>query len=209
MEEAPATTHDGPSPGASPTPRRRLGGLASFGIALALFLAGLVGGWPFTTDAPQDAAKRDRVLGNIHERLAQPAWDQLRHILRNNLLAYASLVAGAVTAGVLTSIELLVLGAWVTVATLRDPSSQLLPPALLAALLVPHGIFEMAAFLIGAGAGLRGGGLFYDYLMSGTLPSQAELSPVRRQAVAGALLCVAAGFVEVFGTPIFIRHFLP
>lgn len=187
----------------------RLGGGASFLLPLLVLAAGVALGYAFFPVPVSGPAAREEALRAIRQQLDTPLAAQLAHILVRNVPAYLSLVGGAFTAGIATVVGVGSLGVWIGWRLVHAPLAHGVAPALLAALLLPHGVVELAALLLGAGAGLRGGALFLAYLRTGQVPSRPLLRPVLRQAAAGLALLVCAALLEVCVTPAVVRPCLP
>ena len=158
---------------------------------------------------PSGPAEREEMLRAIRHQLEVSVGAQLGHILLRNFSAFFAFSVGAFPAGFLTAAGMLILGVQVGMSLVRSPLALGHSPSLVTALLVPHGILEMTAFFLSAGAGLRGAGFVLTCLDSGDLPRRAEIAPILWQIALGAGLLAAAALVEVFVTPHFIRGCLP
>lgn len=117
------------------------------------------------------------------------------HIARQNLMVLCLLVAGALSFGIITAVVLILngvlLGIEVAVAVWTG-----VPLLKLWAVLLPHGVIEMGAFLAAAGMGLRSP---VGILVSGRR-AVAALPLGARRFVLLACLIVAAAAIEAWVT---------
>jgi stage II sporulation protein M len=114
----------------------------------------------------------------------------------NNLVAMVVLLLGAVSVGLVTIFGLvlngLLIGAVVGIAV------QTLSPVVILALLVPHGILEIPAFLVAAAVGLRFGRLTVRYVrgLESELVTRRDLREAGSLVAVSAVLIVVAAFIE-------------
>ena len=187
------------SPGAipkreNPRPRWRLGVLASIAILTA---GGAFGGWAASAASPQAGPAVDgpAAIQAFRDRTAsQAAEGYFLTILTSNLGVYAWLLMGIVSGG-LTTVAILafngiLIGQAAVVATQLGASGTTL-----VLLSLPHGIPELAAFVLAGAVGLQGPALLSVWLRhaGGT----EFLQSLWRPALLGLpVLAVAAG-IEV------------
>ena len=175
-------------------PRWRLGVLASIAILTA---GGAFGGWAASEASPQAAPPVDRpaAVAAFRDRTSKEAAEgYVLTILASNLAVYAWLLMGIVSGG-LTTVAILafngiLIGQSAVVATQLGASGTTL-----ALLSLPHGVPELAAFVLAGAVGLQGPALIRAWLRhaSGT----ELLRSLWRPALLGlAVLAVAAG-IEV------------
>ena len=112
-----------------------------------------------------------------------------------------------VTAGVTTSIVLALNGALLgmLVATAQSAGRDTL---VLAALLLPHGIIEMAAFVVAGAVGLRGWQVARHALQTGDPGLSGELTMVGRPVAFGIAALLAAAAIESTVTRWFLLNVL-
>ncbi|BCS80067.1 stage II sporulation protein M [Anaerocellum diazotrophicum] len=122
-------------------------------------------------------------------------------ILKNNLRVYlVILTLGTISFGLVSAFVLFTNGLIVgIVSTIYAKQTSILKTLLL---ILPHGIFEISAFVIGSVASA----IFLKESISKKQPNLKEASKkFITFSTAGALLVVFAAFIEAFITPIFAK----
>ncbi|ADQ44958.1 protein of unknown function DUF95 transmembrane [Caldicellulosiruptor kronotskyensis 2002] len=122
-------------------------------------------------------------------------------ILKNNLRVYlVILTLGTISFGLVSAFILITNGLIVgIVSTIYAKQTSILKTLLL---ILPHGIFEISAFVIGSVASA----IFLKEAISKKQPNLKEaFKKFFALSIAGALLVVFAAFIEAFITPIFAK----
>lgn len=160
--------------------------------ALILLVSGL-GGYALGSQVPVEWLQTPGTAG---ENPFGP--DQLTtlSLTVNNIIAMLVMALGAVSLGTMTVLSLvlngLLIGAVVGIA-LKQVSA-----VAVAALIVPHGIIEIPALLIGAAVGLRFGWLTVQYIRgrTDTLVTGRDLREAGWLLATAAVLIVVAAYIE-------------
>jgi len=186
-------------PGAIPErknlqPRWRLGVLASIAILTA---GGAFGGWAASETSPRAAPPVDRpaAIQAFRDRASSQAAERyFLTILTSNLAVYAWLLMGIVSGG-LTTVAILtfngiLIGQAAVVATQLGASG-----ITLALLSLPHGVPELAAFVLASAVGLQGPALIRAWLRHAN--GTELLRSLWRPALLGLPLLAAAAGIEV------------
>jgi len=174
-------------------------------ISLLLFSATLTVGWVGTAQNPAVgeqlmAVFQKEVAGEI---IGNNSFDIFAKLLSNNLEACIFLFLGGASFGILTifilSLNGIVIGAIMEIVRL-DHS-----PLFVAAAILPHGIFEIPAFIISGALGvLLAQALIAEWYGSGDAAAEAE--KFARTFVYWVLpLVTIAAIVESFITPVVIQ----
>lgn len=143
----------------------------------------------------------DALLQFAPEQSSIPNQLTVEFILWNNLIGVAVTLTGALTFGMLSIISLFVNG--LIVGGLLGITVGYTSPVLLAALLLPHGIFELPALWLAGAIGLRIAHRLVRYLW-GTddeILTHLEMVEVIILIIITVLLLVIAAWIEVTLTP--------
>lgn len=143
----------------------------------------------------------DALLQFAPEQSSIPNQLTVEFILWNNLIGVAVTLTGALTFGMLSIISLFVNG--LIVGGLLGITVGYTSPVLLAALLLPHGIFELPALWLAGAIGLRIAHRLVRYLW-GTddeILTHLEMVEVIILIIITVLLLVIAAWIEVTHTP--------
>ena len=156
------------------------------GVLLMSFTVGMFTGARMVRSAPAGS-----VSTGAEEIPAPPRL--FLQIAARNTTVFALLLTGMGTAGVTTGLVLalngLLLGMLVSTALFAGRDALVL-----ATLLVPHGVIEMAAFVVAGAAGLRGWRIARRALQTGAPGLRQELAMLARPVAFGLIaLLVAAG----------------
>ncbi len=152
-------------------------------------------------------ATPEQMRQEMREIVDRPAGESLLSIYRNNLTTFVILCLGFATAGILTGVQLFWLGfsvGWIVTHRLAEG----LDGRLVFWFLFPHGLPEVAAFVLAGSVGLHGTWVFVRYLRGGTLVLSGEAQPLLFRAGLGFALLLLAGLIEVFVTPALGRQYL-
>ena len=114
----------------------------------------------------------------------------------NNLVAMVFLLLGSVSVGLLTIVGLVLNG--VLIGAVLGIAVQQLQPAVVAALIVPHGILEIPALLVVSAIGLRFGRLTVRYIrgLEADLVTTRDLREAGWLIAVSALLIILAAYIE-------------
>ena len=114
----------------------------------------------------------------------------------NNLVAMFVMLLGAVSLGLMTLFALLLNG--LLIGAVVGLALQTLDPLVVLALLLPHGILEIPAFLIASAVGLRFARLTVRYVrgLESDLVTRRDLREAGWLVAVSALLIVVAAYVE-------------
>ncbi len=114
----------------------------------------------------------------------------------NNLVAMFVMLLGAVSLGLMTLFALLLNG--LLIGAVVGIAVQTLEPLVVLALLVPHGILEIPAFLIASAVGLRFARLTVRYVrgLESDLVTRQDLREAGWLVAVAALLIVVAAYIE-------------
>jgi stage II sporulation protein M len=114
----------------------------------------------------------------------------------NNLVAMVVMLLGAVSLGLMTLFALLLNG--LVIGAVLGLALQTLDPLVVLALLVPHGILEIPAFLIASAVGLRFARLTVRYVrgLETDLVTRRDLREAGWLVAVAALLIVVAAYIE-------------
>lgn len=114
----------------------------------------------------------------------------------NNLVAMGVMLLGAVSLGLMTLVALLLNG--LLIGAVVGIAVQTLDPLVVLALLVPHGILEIPAFLIASAVGLRFARLTVRYVrgLESDLVTRQDVREAGWLVAVAALLVVVAAYIE-------------
>lgn len=169
-------------------------------LAAGIWAAGLVAGALAVGGAGAAAAQ----AGGVAAPLDPYGSLTLGQLLATNLAVVTISLAGLITAGLASVIQLALAGylLGLLVATAAAAGA---PPALLARALLPHGLLEITGLWLAGAAGLTGARLMGWALRPRPVRSLAVgYGHLAREVAAAGLLTVAAGLVEWFITPLFL-----
>ncbi|MDD3856678.1 MAG: stage II sporulation protein M [Methanoculleus sp.] len=180
----------------SETSLARSTGLATifFAVAIAIGVAAVARDPEIGAQAA--ALFAEQVVGDL---LSDPPAVLAGKLFLNNLVACLLLFLGGASLGVVTMLILSVNG--LLIGAIAELVRQQQGMLFIAAALVPHGIFEIPAFLIAGGLGLLlGRGLIDEW--HGTADAAAEARPLARLFLRLVVPLIAvAAVVEAFITP--------
>lgn len=125
------------------------------------------------------------------------AWN----VFRNNARVYAILVVGAISAGLVTAFVLAFNG--VLIGWVAGFAAAQVGAGPILALLAPHGVFELPAFWLGGGVGLRLVHLAVNYLRGARdhFLTRAEWWRTALLVGVGLAMVAVAAVIEVYVTP--------
>lgn len=177
---------------------RRL--IVPFALSVVLFSGSLLVGY-HTTDVsaftPEDDATR-------HLEREEPI-----QLITNNGFVLGLILLGAATLGITTFVNLsvngLVLGNLIAISNAVG-----LTPIEISLLVVPHGVFEITAFLLGGAIGFRGPIAIIGYLRGDTeyFVTPGELQSILLISLTALALIVVAAIAEAWLTPWAFEHYV-
>jgi stage II sporulation protein M len=134
--------------------------------------------------------------------LEQPA-PLFAKIALRNLTVFGLLLSGVFTLGI-TSAAVLGYNGVALGGLMATVLQSGMPPATLAVLLLPHGLLELAAFVVAGAVGLRGWTIGREAMRSGSFEPGGSLPHLRRLIAIGVTAVLTAALIESTVT----RHLL-
>jgi len=165
-----------------------------FPAAAVLLCVSALAGFLLGSAVPIDALPMPEQSGTDSASIFPPLTTSA--IAVNNLVAMGFLLLGAVSVGLLTVVGLVLNG--VLIGAVVGIAVQQLEPAVVAALIVPHGVLEIPALLIASAIGLRFGRLTVRYIrgLEDELVTRRDLREAGWLVAVAVLLIVAAAYIE-------------
>ncbi len=176
--------------------------LATVAVCSAPLLIGFVVGYLLIASGwyPVDKEAKQKFEQDISKRLDMPWQDRFAAIAKPNFTCYAVFIVGVFTLGLEAVVHLGYLGVATGIAVAKLTSAGV-PFGHVAALLLPHAIFELPGFLLAGSLGFRAGLMFLRYLRGRLLIMPGEVRRMSFVAAGSFGLLVAAAFVEAIVTP--------
>jgi uncharacterized membrane protein SpoIIM required for sporulation len=144
--------------------------------------------------------------GSIVERLRTAS--TLKLILFNNSRVFLILTLGILTCGILSVIQSFIIGGSIGL-VVRLGISQGAPQSLILAALLPHGVFELTAFMVVAALGLYFPMRISRYLKGLAIDWVNEAKTYGLVSFGAYLVLCLAAVIETFLTPSIAAKFLP
>ena len=161
-------------------------------VPLATVVLGVstVVGFALGSAVPVDAIPMPEGAGGVFPPLTTV------DIAVNNLVAMFVMLLGAVSLGLMTLFALLLNG--LLIGAVVGIALQTLDPLVVLALLVPHGILEIPAFLVASAVGLRFARLTVRYVrgLEADLVTRRDIREAGWLVAVSALLIVVAAYIE-------------
>lgn len=178
-----------------------------FLLCVLLFVIGFLAAVSLTVpDIFLPKGEAQAANGSIVERLRTAATFKL--ILFNNSRVFLILTLGILTCGILSVIQSFIIGGSIGL-VVRLGISQGAPQSLLLAALLPHGVFELTAFMVVAALGLYFPIRISRYLKGLTIDWVKEAKTYGLVSVGAYLILCLAAVIETFLTPSIAAKFLP
>lgn len=147
------------------------------------------------------------VRGEIRAQVELPWTTSLGHVWGRNFLVFVILCLGIGSAGILTAVQIFWLGVSVGIDVSRTLAAGI-DGRVVFWFLFPHGVPEIAGFLLAGSIGLHGAVLFLRYMKGGALVEPGDLRPILPRALVAFGLLAVAGLIEVFLTPVLGARYL-
>lgn len=179
---------------------------ACFLICILIFLVGFLVAVSLTLpDIFLPAVKNQAPITDIVSRLRTAATFKL--IFFNNSRVFLLLTLGILTCGILSVIQSFIIGGSIGL-IVQLGLSQGASRSLLLAALLPHGVFEVSAFMVVAALGLYFPFRIYRYIQGLTIDWIQEVKTYGLLSLGAYLVLSLAAAIEAFVTPSIAAKFL-
>jgi uncharacterized membrane protein SpoIIM required for sporulation len=171
--------------------------IAPWAICFVCFVGAFLAGFALLPHENLDTAA---LRTEISARTGLPGFVILSRVLQANVVAFFAMAAGAITMGLASVAHLGIAGAFLG----RDASRAMtagFSPTEFFARTAPHGVLELAGFILVASIGIRICIPFIKYLKTGVFLERDDWRGLVLVAATAFTLIFAAAFVEAFVTP--------